>query len=693
MQPIREFESDLTLDKKFGKLEIKLFNDNLVLDDGKNKMIYDLSKLKNVKLNEGFGINAITAEYDGKDVELFFFTNKVKTKIVELYEILSSITSKSYLSIEKRSKNTNNQSVIRWLLSLISPYKLRLGLGIIFSLLLVIASLTPPYLLKIFINNVLSVKGNYGLFDELIIILIAVYSAIVGITILQNYLLNYLGQKLSNELRVRIYEHVNKLSLGFIENFQSGRILSRITTDVGNTQWFLIWGIPTLLTNLVTIIGIGVIVFLMNPFLGIFSILPIPAIIIGTVIYRRKSRLKFHKVWRRSADITSLLTDTIPSSIIVRSYANEDYENFRLKKLTQDLFSSQMEVVKLNVSWWPLLGFILSLTTVIIWLVGGKDVINGTLELGTLVAFITYLSMFYQPIQNLTNIIPFMQQAFTSAERILEIINSEPDIKEKDNPKKIDMKGEITFDRVWFGYDPLAPVIKDVSLKIKPGEKIGIVGESGSGKTTLIKLLLRFYDPLAGKITIDGIDLKDLDLKNYRSQIGVVHADPTLLYGTVAYNISYGKQDAKPEEIIAAALMSKAHDFIMNLPLAYDTHLGERGNRLSSGQKQMIAIARALIKEPKLLIMDEPTANVDSITEREIIKSLEEAMKGRTTIIISHRFSILKYVDRIIVMDKGKIVEEGKMDELLSKNGKFYEIFHGVGNGSREVYKETEYNQ
>jgi ABC-type multidrug transport system fused ATPase/permease subunit len=244
---------------------------------------------------------------------------------------------------------------------------------------------------------------------------------------------------------------------------------------------------------------------------------------------------------------------------------------------------------------------------------------------------------------------------------------------------------------VWFGYDPLAPVVKDVSLKIRKGEKVGIVGQSGSGKTTLIKLLLRFYDPLAGKILIDGYDLKDIDLKNYRSQIGIVHADPTLLYGTVAYNIAYGKQDAKPEEIIAAAMMSKAHDFIIKLPLAYDTHLGERGNRLSSGQKQMIAIARALIKEPKLLIMDEPTANVDSITEGEIIKSLREAMQGKTTIIISHRFSILKYVDRIIVMDNGKVIEEGKRDDLLQKKGKFYEIF-GDGDGSREIYKETQYS-
>jgi len=691
METLREFESDLTIDKKFGKLKITLYENKLVLDDGKNRVEYNLKNISNVKLNEGFGINSIVADYEGKKIEILYFTNRVKEKLAELYEILASVTSGNYLKINK-TESKKNQNVVRWLLSLISPYKFRVSMGILFSLLLVILSLIPPYLLKIFINNVLLTKGNSYLFTEIILVLIAVYSSVVVITVLQNYALNYLGQKLSNELRVRIYEHVNKLSLGFIENFQSGRILSRITTDVGNTQWFLIWGIPTLLTNLVTIIGIGVIVFFMNPFLGIFAILPIPAIIIGTTIYRRKSRLKYHKVWRRSADITSLLADTIPSSLIVRSYANEDYENSRLRRLTEELFSSQMGVIRLNVSWWPTLGFILSLTTVIIWFVGGKEVISGTLALGTLVAFITYLSMFYQPIQNLTNVIPFMQQSFTSAERILEIIDSEPEIKESDNPKKIDLKGEITFDHVWFGYDPLAPVVKGVNLKIRQGEKIGIVGQSGSGKTTMIKLLLRFYDPLAGKILVDGYDLKDLDIKNYRSQIGIVHADPTLLYGTVAYNIAYGKQNANPEEIIAAAMMSKAHDFIINLPLAYDTHLVERGNRLSSGQKQMIAIARALIKEPKLLIMDEPTANVDSITEGEIIKSLKEAMQGKTTIIISHRFSILNYVDRIIVMDNGKIVEEGKREELLQKKGKFYEIFKGDGNGTREIHKETQYS-
>lgn len=676
-QILGEYGLDIMKSGRFGSPTVIVTNKRILIEEEGNPREYRLNEIKSVRVVQGFGVSSVVARVDGGDVELFKFSNRVRDKVGELYNLLESLInggSRVTWISHQASREVGRLSTAAWLIQLISPYKFKIALGVVLSLAVVLASLVPPYMLKIFINDVL-IPRNPSAIGTIILALILAYGASVSLSVAQNYILNYIGQKLTNDLRVRIYEHVmEKLSIGFIESFQSGRILSRITSDVGNTQWFLVWGIPTLLTNTVLIIGIGVIMFSMNQELGALALIPVPAMVVGTIVYRKRSRLKYHKAWRRSADITSLLTDTIPSALLVKSYAKEETEVERLRSLTDELFDAQMKVVKTNLSWWPLLGFVLSSTTVLIWFMGGEHVLSGSMELGTLVAFVTYLSMFYQPIQNLTNVIPFMQQSFTSAERILEIVKARPEILTSPSASKPSLRGEISVEDVWFGYHPLIPVIRGASLKIRAGECVAIVGQNGSGKTTLIKLLLRFYDPWRGRILIDGIDLRDIDLNFYRANVGVVHSDPIILYGTVAYNIAYGKPDAKPEEIIAAAIMSRAHEFVSQLPFAYDTHLGERGNRLSSGQRQMIALARALVKDPKILIMDEPTANIDSVTESEILKSLSEIVRGRTTIIVSHRFSLLKMANRIIVIDSGKIVEEGSLEELIARKGKFYQM-------------------
>lgn len=692
-QILGEYEVDLIGDKRFGSSTVTITNKRILIREGENLREYRLNEIKGLRIVQGFGVSSVVAHVNGDEVELFSFSNRVRDRVGELYNLIESLVNGGSNVVwipQQGSREVGHLSTVAWLIQLISTYKFRIALGVILSLAVVLASLIPPYMLKIFINDVLIPK-NPSAMGTIIAILILTYGAIVSLSVAQNYLLNYIGQRLTNDLRVRIYEHImERLSIGFIENFQSGRILSRITTDVGNTQWFLVWGIPTLLTNAVLIVGIGVIMFSMNQELGALALIPVPAMVIGTIVYRKRSRLKYHKAWRRSADITSLLADTIPSALLVKSYAREDAEVERLKSLTEELFEAQMRVVRTNLSWWPLLGLVLSLTTVLIWFMGGEHVLSGAMELGTLVAFVTYLSMFYQPIQNLTNVIPFMQQSFTSAERILEIIKARPEILTSPSASRPNLRGEISVENVWFGYHPLIPVIKGVSLRIGAGECIAIVGQSGSGKTTLIKLLLRFYDPWRGRISIDGVDLRDIDLSFYRSNVGVVHSDPIILYGTVAHNIAYGKPDAKLEEIVAAAIMSRAHGFIIQLPFAYDTHLGERGSRLSSGQKQMIAIARALIKDPKILIMDEPTANIDSVTESEILESLSEIVRGRTTIIVSHRFSLLRLANRIVVMDSGKIVEEGSLEDLIARRGKFYQML--IAQMGRAEIKEAAVN-
>ncbi|BDC18844.1 DUF1854 domain-containing protein [Acidianus sp. HS-5] len=659
-----EFEADVN-EGRFSKIKI-------ILHDGKlevNGNVYNLSDIEDVVLEEGLGINRIYIKNKGKKVLIAEFTNKKKEELLTLYYALKN------KNVEIQSPKEKKRNVRHFLLSLISPYKYRVILGTILSSILVILSLIPPYLLKILINNVFEEKEVY-LFIILVVSLIAVNVLNVIISAIQNFLLNLNGQRIVNSLRLKLYKHVMDMSSSFIDRYNTGRILSRLTTDISNTLWFVTWGIPAMITNVGTIIGVGVAIFLITPSLGIYSLIPFPIIIFGTIMYRRRSKIAYHKLWRRTADISSLLTDTIPNIDSIKSYVKEDFESNRLSKLNSEVISSQMNVIKTNLTWFPLISASISIITIIIWYLGGEEVLAGKIELGSLVAFVTYTTMFYQPVQNLiNNVIPFSQQSLTSMDRLMEVFNAESDVRNPAEPKKIEVRGEVELKDVTFSYDQVKPIIKEVNLKVSKGEKVAIVGKSGSGKSTVVKLLLRLYDPQSGEILIDGVPLKELDLKSYREQVGLIRAEPTIFYGTVEYNIRYGKLNAKPEEIIASAMASGAHDFIMEMPFAYDTHLGERGNKISSGQKQMIEIARLFLKNPKMLILDEATASVDSYTERKIMDTLLSQFKDSTIIMIAHRVSTLYYADRIIVMEDGRIVEEGTLYELIRKKGKFYEIF------------------
>lgn len=569
----------------------------------------------------------------------------------------------------------SRRETLSWLLSFLRPHLPQMLLGLMLSISITGLSLVPPMLMRSLIDNALGAEKNIQLLTTLSIYLIAVYAFSALLNIGQQYLLAHIGRQVIFYIRRSLYAHIQKLSLSFYERMSSGRILSRILDDVGRVQWFLAWGIPSLIVNALLLVGVGIILFTMDLRLAALALVPVTFTALGVPRFRRQARKAYHKSWRRWSDVSSLLVDTISGVTTVKSFAKEEFEIERFEEKLRKLIQSDKEIIILHLQFFPLLGFLASLGAIMVWWFGGLAVLSGELSLGTLVAFVNYMWMFYNPVNSITNLIQPLQQALTSGERVLEIMAVESDVKEDPNAIDLEIEGNIKLVDVTFGYEPYIPVVHKINLEIKAGEMIGIVGPSGSGKTTLIKLIMRYYDPVEGRIEIDGFDIKKLKIDALRRQIGVVQQEPILFDDSILFNISYGKPEAQPEEIIAAAKAANAHQFIMNLPLAYDSPVGERGSRLSGGERQRVAIARAILTNPKILVLDEATSSVDTITERQIQEAMDRLVRNRTTIVIAHRLSTLQNADRIVVMDKGKIVEMGTHEDLLNRGGLYAQLY------------------
>ncbi|MCY0859892.1 MAG: DUF1854 domain-containing protein [Sulfolobaceae archaeon] len=673
---------------------LKLEQEEVIASKGKivvkknGKIIKEITNVEKLKIDRNIGISKLIAiTEDGKEIDVAYFTKAKEEDFIKFAEAYNNNIFDISPEGEKEREIKGNVGTLKWLWGLVKPYRKTLILGTILSFSATAFSLVPPYLLKILIDSVLLNNSHpIRLFEEIITLLVMSYSFQSLFSSLQSRVLNNLGSRIVNDLRHKLYTHAVKLDPSLIERISPSRILSRLTTDAGNTNWLLVWGMPTLINNLFILVGIGVILFTLNVTLATYILIPIP-IILGLIIYyRKKSHRLYHRNWRRSADITSAINDTIPNYFVIKSFVKEKEESDRLHNLLNKLYESNYSINVLNSTIWPLVGFVLTMSTVMIWWVGGLEEMKGIIELGVITAFISYASQFYGPIGNLSNTIPFIQQSITSAERIREVLDTKPTIYSPPNAKKPEMPAEIVFDHVYFGYDPHFPVAKDVSFTIKPGQRVAIVGKSGSGKTTIAKLLLRFYDVNEGKITIGGVDIRQIDLDYLRQKIAYVPQDVILFDTTVGFNVAYGNPNATPKDVIKACKIAQIHDEIVKLPLAYDTVLGERGSYLSGGQRQRLSIARAIIKDPAVIVFDEATSNLDVMSEREVYKTIMNLSKGKTVILVTHNVHEVMNSDKVIVMKNGVIVEEGSPKELLNKKGEFYNMFReqineeGLGN-------------
>lgn len=495
-----------------------------------------------------------------------------------------------------------------------------------------------------------------------------------------------IGTSITFDMRRRLLQHLQQLSIGFYDKQQVGSLVARVAYDTEALHGFVLQLTSGFLFQVVMIVGVGTMMFLINVKLALFTLIPAPLVVTGSIIFWRYIYPRYYRFWDASSKQAGMLSGTLSGIRVVKAFGQEQRELERFSGASSYLLHSRRGVDYSSAVFNPIMTLVFQFGGWIVWFVGGRDVLAGEMTLGSLMAFFGYLWMFYGPLGTLTQFTNWLTQFVTQANRIFEILDTPSEITDRATPKSLgQIKGHIKFDNVTFGYDRHAPIIRDATLEIQPGEMIGIVGRSGSGKTTLINLLCRFYDVTEGRILIDGVDIREVGRDELRTQIGVVLQEPFLFRGSILQNITYGRPTADPEAVLAAAKAANAHDFILRSAHGYDTWVGERGAGLSGGERQRIGIARVLLTDPRILILDEATSSVDAESEAAIQAALAELVRGRTTIAIAHRLSTMRNARRIVVIDGGRVVEEGSHDELMAKDGLYARLVRIQGQSALQT--------
>lgn len=574
---------------------------------------------------------------------------------------------------EELNTISNTKLLIR-LFSYMKPYRIKVFIILMLLIYVMICQIINPYLLKIAIDKYIAHKNLNGLFMIAFIMLILnIISTFVSKKRIE--MMSKVTNNVLLKIRQDLYKHIQTLSFSFFDNRPVGKILARVIGDVNSLQDLFSTSITSFIPQVLTIICVTFIMFYMNFKLALISIIVLPFLAVALFSVETFSRKRWQDYRRKRSNLNAYNHEDFSGIRVIKGFSEEEKTFKSFTELTTDMMDSFISAVKLNDTFWPIVNLSSGIGTILVFYFSVNLVKSGEITIGTVVAFTSYVSMFWRPIINISDFYNTLITNFAAGERIFEILDIKPDIVDLKENVMPSIKGSVEFKNVSFSYDSSDSVLKSINFKINPGETVALVGPTGAGKTTIVNLISRFYDCTEGTVLIDGVDVKDVTLESLRSQMGIMLQDTFLFSETVKENIRYGKLDASDDEVIAAAKAVNAHEFIMKLKDGYDTNVNERGSRLSVGQRQLISFARALLANPRILILDEATSNIDTYTEKLVQNGIKELLSGRTSFVIAHRLSTIRNVDKIMVINDGSIKEVGNHDELMKKKGLYYSLF------------------
>lgn len=573
--------------------------------------------------------------------------------------------------IVRRSK----KEIIIRLMAYLKPYKAKSMIVILLMILVMLCNVVNPYLLQQAIDvHVVNKDINGILLIGGLLLIINIFAWIASK--IRWTMISKITNNILVNIRHELYEHIQKLSFDFFDNRPVGKILARVVGDVNALKNLFNQSIQTLIPELLSLICVAIAMFILNIKLAMACIILLPFLTIAMFYIEIHSRKRWEVFRNKRSNLNGFTHEDFSGIKVVQAFANEKNTEKNFRKMVKGQKEAFLNAVRLNDCFWPLVELSWEIGTLIVFAVGYRLILSGEIQVGKLIAFSMYTGMFWRPIMNLSSFYNTLITNFAAADRIFDILDQEPDIENIGKaPKMNRIEGKVEFRNIDFSYNVGGKVLNNINFKVNPGDKIALVGATGSGKTTIISLLSRFYDPTDGEILVDGKNIKYVDLYSYRSQMGIMLQDTFLFSSTIMENIRYGRLDATDEEVINAAKAVNAHEFIMKLENGYDTEVNERGSRLSLGQRQLVSFARALLANPRILILDEATSNIDTQTEMLVQKGIEKLIKGRTSFVIAHRLSTIRDCDKILVISDGEIIEAGTHDELLRNKGMYYDLY------------------